>query len=76
MIIAQRYSIERIEGSEKIKIKNHDAPLCPTCGSFCSGYDTRSRSVVGDDGRVAIYRLRRVRCPVCDVLHLEIPDFI
>ena len=76
MIIATRYAIEQVEGADAFKIRNHDAPLCPDCGSLCSGYDTRSRRVFGDDGRPTRYKLRRVRCPLCDVLHLEQPDFM
>ena len=76
MIIAYRYHVERVMDTEVFRIRNHDAPLCPDCGSLCSGYDTRSRRVIGDDGQTTIYRLRRVRCPVCDVLHIELPDFM
>jgi hypothetical protein len=76
MIIALRYTVKRVEGTNKYKIHNHDAPFCPSCGSLCSGYDTRSRRVVGDDGGGTIFRLRRVRCPSCDVLHIELPDFM
>ena len=76
MIIATRYTIERVAGADGFKIRNHDAPLCPGCGSLCSGYDTRSRRVIGDDGIKVIYHLRRVRCPACEVLHIEQPDFM
>jgi len=76
MIIATRYTVERVEGSDVFKIHNRDAPLCPSCRSLCSGYDTRPRRVIGDDGRAVVYRLRRVRCLICDVLHVELPDFM
>ena len=58
------------------KIRNLDAPLCPDCSSLCSGYDTRSRRVIDDDGRKVTYRLRRLRCLACEVLHIEQPDFM
>jgi len=76
MIIATRYKIELVEGTELFKIRNLNAPLCPNCGSLCSGYDNRLRRVIGDDGQVVVYQLRRLRCPVCDALHIELPDFI
>jgi len=76
MIIAIRYTVERVDGADVFKIHNLNAPLCPVCGSLCSGYDTRARRVIGDDGRAILYRLRRVRCPACDVLHIEQPDFM
>jgi hypothetical protein len=75
MIIARRYVIERDEGGG-YRVRGLDAPLCPSCGSLCSGYDTRSRRLVGGDGSVTVYRLRRVRCPLCNALHLELPDFM
>jgi hypothetical protein len=76
VIVMHRYLVERVEGAEVFRVQNLDAPLCPSCGSLCSGYDTRLRSVTGSDGCVAMYRLRRVRCPVCGILHLEMPDFM
>lgn len=76
MIVIHRYLVERVEGTEMFCVRNLDAPLCPVCGSLCSGYDTRSRSVTSGDGSIAVYRLRRVHCPACDALHLEMPDFM
>jgi len=76
MIISTKYIIEQAEGEGIFRIKNLDAPLCPDCGSLCSGYDTRTRPVIGDDGAAVVYKLRRVRCPVCEVLHTEQPDFM
>ncbi len=76
MIIIHRYLVERAEGAEVFRVRNLDAPLCPVCGSLCSGYDTRLRRMVGGDGSVAVYRIRRVRCPACAVLHHELPDFL
>ena len=76
MIIASRYNIERIKGTETFRIRNLAAPLCPNCTALCSGYDNRLRRVIGDDGRVAVYRLRRLRCPACNTLHIELPDFM
>ena len=76
MIIVYRYSIERTDEAVLLRVRNLDAPLCPDCGSLCSGYDTRLRYVVSDDGKTTTYRLRRVRCPVCKILHLELPDFM
>ena len=74
MIIAKKYTVEWIENTETFRIHNLNAPLCPDCGSLCSGYDTRLRRIIGDDGRATIYRLRRMRCLVCNVLHIELPD--
>lgn len=58
------------------RVRRREAPLCPFCRVLCSGYDTRSRQVVGGDGKVTVFRLRRVRCPQCKALHLELPGFM
>jgi hypothetical protein len=76
VIISHRYIVEEVDDAAAIRVRSLDAPLCPDCRSLCSGYDARSRRVVGDDGRVTVYRLRRVRCPACEMLHIELPDFM
>jgi hypothetical protein len=76
MIIAQRYTVKQVEGTDIYKIHNHDLPHCPDCGSLCSVFNTRTRQVVGDDGNSTVYRLRRLRCPSCNTLHIELPDFM
>ena len=75
VIITHQYKIEKVEGADAFRIRSYNAPLCPTCGSLCLGYDTRSRRAFGGDGQATFYLLRRVRCPSCDVLHIELPDF-
>jgi hypothetical protein len=76
MIIARRYITERADDTNTWRVKNLDAPFCPSCGSLCSGYDTRARSVAGEDGNVMLFRLRRLLCPVCGKLHTEVPAFM
>ena len=76
MIIVTRYVVEPAEPPGTYRVRALAAPFCPVCGSLCSGYDSRPRRAVGDDGIVTIYRLRRVRCPSCGALHVELPDFM
>jgi ribosomal protein S27AE len=76
MIIAHRYSAEREEDSGIVRIRGLDAPLCPKCGVLMSGYDTRLRRAVSGNGATHSYRLRRLRCPSCGSIHLELPDFL
>ena len=76
MVTATRYMVEKLEGRDEHRILNRDAPLCPTCGALLSGYDTRARHIVSSEGRSIWFRLRRLRCPVCCRLHLEVPDFV
>ena len=73
---ATRYMVEKLEGRDEYCILNRDAPLCPICGALLSGYDTRARHIVSGEGRSIWFRLRRLRCPVCCCLHLEVPDFV
>ena len=76
MIIAQRYTVEQVEGTDILRIRNLDAPLCPLCGALCSGYDTRSRHSIDRAGFVRWFALRRLRCSDCKKLHIELPDFM
>lgn len=76
MITATSYRVEYDEARRVYKICNLKAPYCPACGSLLSGYDTRSRHVIDGYGAVRRFALRRLRCPGCGKLHLELPDFI
>lgn len=76
LIIAINYTVEYDETRKVYKIRNKDAPLCPDCGQLLSGYDTRARHVVDSSGQIFWYRLRRLKCPGCEKLHLELPDFM
>lgn len=75
MIITKNYDV--MEAKDGIlAIKSHDAPYCPSCKILMSGYDTRLRHCIGGDGVSRWYALRRLRCPSCKRIHLEIPDFM
>jgi hypothetical protein len=76
LIIATHYTEEYDEARGVYKIRNMEAPLCPDCGQLLSGYDTRARHVVESSGRIRWFRLRRLKCPSCGTLHLELPDFM
>ena len=79
MIILHNYKSELQKSNchdVVINIKNNEASMCPDCNVLCSGYDTRLRRVIKSDSKRITYRLRRVLCPSCDSLHLELPDFI
>lgn len=76
MIIATRYTVELDEARGAYRIRSLQTPLCPDCGRLLSGYDTRRRHVIDDTGAARWFLLRRLRCPSCGKLHLEIPDFM
>ena len=57
-------------------VHSNALPLCPKCQYLMSGYDKRRRSVICDSGEKVVYILRRFRCPLCEAIHLEIPDCI
>lgn len=76
MVTATHYTVKKLEDGGEYRIQNHNAPLCPVCGTLLSGYDTRARHIISGDGRPVWFRLRRLRCPVCHCLHLEVPDFM
>ena len=76
MIIAYDYFIEQDIKTEVYRVKGRFAAYCPDCRRLLTGYDTRRRTVIGDDGKPVVFLLRRLRCSECEKLHLEIPDFI
>lgn len=76
MVTAVHYRVISLAGADEYCIQNHDAPLCPACGALLSGYDTRARHIISSEGRPVWFRLRRLRCPSCRRLHLEVPDFM
>ena len=75
MIIATDYEL-RPDPSGFFTIQNKNAPICPDCGVLCSGYDTKRRQLIDGTGEARIFHLRRLRCPQCHRLHVEIPDIM
>jgi len=76
MIIATYYTVEHDVTRDIYKIRNMEAPLCPDCRVLLSGYDTRTRHVIDSSGIKHCFLLRRLRCPNCKAIHLELPDFM
>lgn len=77
MIVATRYIIVQDEKTQNsYRIINRDLPRCPKCQEIMVGYDTRKRQVKNSAGTTQIFYLRRMRCPCCKIIHLEVPDFI
>lgn len=76
MIVTYEYQIEYDSKMSGYRIRSKRAALCPRCGQILSGYDTRRRTVIGSDGKPTLFLLRRLKCPSCHRLHLEIPDII
>ncbi len=76
MITATRYTVEYDEARSVYRIRNMEAPVCPQCGLLLSGYDTKKRHVIDSSGAVRWFLLRRLSCPGCGKLHIELPDFM
>lgn len=76
VVLVTEYRLEYDARAREYKIRSTRSPLCPGCGCLLSGYDTRARKIIDSDGETYTFRLRRLRCPRCRALHLEIPDLI
>ncbi|MDI9476659.1 MAG: DUF6431 domain-containing protein [Bacillota bacterium] len=76
MIIATRFAVDFDVKRGVFFIVNWEAPVCPDCDQILSGYDGRRRHVIDSSGAVLWFRLRRLRCPDCKKLHIELPDFM
>jgi len=57
-------------------IRNFDIPICPICNTVLLVRDSRKRQVKDSDGKSYTFSFRRLFCPICKKLHIEIPDFI
>lgn len=51
-------------------------PHCPSCNALMTDRDRRKRAVKDSEGQTYIFSLRRLQCPECAQIHLELPDFI
>lgn len=57
-------------------IQNLDIPVCPYCHSILTVRDSRKRSVKDACGNSYTFSLKRLKCPECNTLHIELPDFM
>ena len=55
---------------------NHDKAICSACGGAVTVRDSRKRQIKDSNGNIYLFRLRRLYCPECKQIHLEIPDII
>lgn len=76
MIIIKKYTVQKLDAKDTYKVLSNEAPVCPSCGILMSGYDSRKRHCIDRSGEKSWYLLRRLRCPGCRRLHLELPDFM
>ena len=74
MIVATHYIIIYDERRDVYLVRNKDVAICHKCGAVMSGYDHRKRKVIGQDGNTRVFLIRRLRCPICNRVHAELPD--
>lgn len=74
MIIATDYKI--LCHNKIYYVYNHQEPLCPTCNIPLNVRDSRKRNMITDSGESLPFRLRRLRCPKCHSVHIELPDIM
>ena len=72
MIILTSYEVKKRNGI--YYVTPNEPPVCPTCRHSMTVRDSKRRQVIVGNGIVHTYRLRRLRCPHCKVIHLELPD--
>lgn len=68
--------IHRCKKGDIYRIANYDVAVCPHCYSPLKIRDSRKRKVKDSSGAEYIFQLRRLYCPICKQIHLEIPDCI
>lgn len=55
---------------------NFDKLVCPSCNVPMTVRDSRKRLVKDSAGKIYNFSLRRLKCPQCGCIHLELPDCI
>lgn len=76
MFVINNYDLVYDHDREMHIVKSKQAPLCPDCGALMSGYCSQRRKVIGSDGNSLILLVRRLKCPMCNHMHSELPDII
>ena len=51
-------------------------PICPYCKTMMHRYGRRWRTALLADGQKMSLHIRRLRCPCCQRIHHELPDFL
>jgi predicted RNA-binding Zn-ribbon protein involved in translation (DUF1610 family) len=76
VIIISSFKLECNKETGIFTIFSSSTHKCPLCGGFLSYRDRRCRNVINIYGESRCFSLRRLRCEVCEKLHIEIPDII
>lgn len=76
MIVTRQYTITYDAVREVYKLQSKEVPICPKCGAVMAGHGIRRRHAIDSSGTSRWFELRRWRCPVCQSVHLELPDFM
>ncbi|WP_423719515.1 DUF6431 domain-containing protein [Anaerotruncus rubiinfantis] len=76
VIIVKDYTTEYDRNAGAYRIRGRRPPVCPDCGRIMSVYDTRRRHAISATGAPRWFLLRRLLCPGCGKLHIELPDFL
>ena len=50
--------------------------ICESCGSDLKYYDKVSRMVRTKNRKASIITVKRFKCPVCNCIHRNLPDYI
>lgn len=50
--------------------------ICPICGGYLKPYDMVQRIVRTKCRKTVWVKVRRLRCPACNRIHRELPDYI
>lgn len=74
MITTDKYTLEYDTAAGAYRLNSQQAPYCPVCGYLMSGYDNRRRKAIDGSGAVYWLILRRLYCPRCKALHIELPN--
>ena len=75
MVIISEYDLIAI-GDHEFCCESHETRACPCCGGKLRYRDRRRRIMRSYGGKTYHLWLRRLICPECQRLHLELPDVL
>ena len=74
MIILKNYSV--VKKNDYYYIISKKNSICPKCNNILKVHDNKKRKIISIDGKVYVFKLRRLKCKNCKTLHIELPDII
>lgn len=75
MVFTTKYKITFNPTQQLYYLRSFEVQRCLDCGGYLVGYDHRKSLIILEDGIKYYYYLRRLKCPSCQKLNIELSSF-